>query len=114
MNNPSIDELADGRAELLCFLVATLAASYALTQEWRIDHAVKSCRIWLTRSFVTMHWLERVKVGQLALKIAKRKLKSAGISVRQSDVQALFTGEMGLNHSSTVVQRMMKLCRESI
>lgn len=113
MEKPNIDELTGARADLLCFLVATVAASYALTQEWRVDHVVESCRIWLKRNLVTMNWLDRILTGQLALKIARRDLKRAGIAVRQSDVQVLFTGEMGLNHESTVVQKMMKLCREA-
>ncbi|BCQ29119.1 hypothetical protein NK8_73090 (plasmid) [Caballeronia sp. NK8] len=113
MNKPDIHELEGARADLLCFLVATVAASYALTQEWRVDHVVESCRIWLKRNLVTMHWLERIRIGQLAFKIARRDLKGAGIAVRQSDVQALFTGDMGLNHASTVVQKMMRLCREA-
>ena len=114
MSKPDIDDLRGARAELLCFLVATVAASYALTQEWRVDHLVESCRIWLKRHLVTMDWFERIRIGQLALKIARRDLKGAGIAVRQSDVQALFTGDMGLNHASTVVQKMMQLCRESL
>lgn|SRR5690242_8928475 len=113
MTKPDIDELTGARADLLCFLVATVAASYALTQEWRVDHVVESGRIWLKRNLVTMNWLERIRIGQQALKIARRDLKAAGIAVRQSDVQALFTGDMGLNHASTVVQKMMTLCREA-
>ena len=112
MSKYDIDERPGARADLLCFLVATAAASHSLTQEWRVDHVVKSCRIWLTRNAVVMHWLERVQLGQLALKVARRDLRDAGITVRQSDVQALFTGEMGLNHASTVVQRMMVVCKE--
>jgi hypothetical protein len=114
MDRPDIDELTGARADLLCFLVVTVAASYALTQEWRVDHLVESCRIWLKRNLLTMDWLERIRIGQLAFKIARRDLKEAGIAVRQSDVQALFTGDMGLNHASTVVQKMMQLCRESL
>ena len=34
MNMLDIDELTGARADLLCFLVATVAAPYALTQEW--------------------------------------------------------------------------------
>ncbi|WP_277182796.1 hypothetical protein [Caballeronia sp. BR00000012568055] len=113
MTQPDIDELSGARADLLCFLVATVAASYALTKEWRVDHIVESCRIWLKRNVVKMDWLDRIRIGQLALKIARRDLKGAGIAIRQSDVQALFTGEMGLNHASTVVQKMMRLCREA-
>jgi hypothetical protein len=114
MTQLDIDELSGARADLLCFLVATVAASYALTKEWRVDHVVESCRIWLKRNVVKMDWLERIRIGQLALKIARRDLKGAGIAIRQSDVQVLFTGEMGLNHASTVVQKMMRLCREAL
>ncbi|MDR5755115.1 hypothetical protein QCE48_30610 [Caballeronia sp. LZ024] len=106
----NIDGRSGARAELLCFLVATAAASRSLTHEWRIDHIVQGCRIWLVRNAVVMDWLDRVQIGQLALKVARRDLGEAGIKVRQSDVQALFTGEMGLNHASTLVQKMMTLC----
>jgi hypothetical protein len=114
MPTREIDEHPGARAELLCFLVATTAASRSLTHEWRVDHVVEGCRIWLTRNAVVMNWLERVKIGQLALKLARRDLRQAGITVRQSDVQALFTGEMALNHSSTIVQRMMTLCKKVV
>lgn len=66
MSEHDIDELSGARAELLCFLVATAAASRSLTHEWRVDHVVHSCRIWLARNTVVMDWLERVKIGQLA------------------------------------------------
>ena len=114
MDRLDIDEHPGARADLLCFLVATVAASHTLTHEWRVDHLVESCRIWLARNGVSMDWLDRVFLGQLALTIARRELKDAGIAVRQSDVQALFTGDMALNHASTVVQKMMKLCKESL
>jgi hypothetical protein len=114
MDKLDIDDLSGARADLLCFLVATVAASHTLTHDWRIDHLVESCRIWLARNAVAMDWLDRVLLGQLALKIAKRKLQDAGIAVRQCDVPALFTGEMTLNRASTVVQKMMKLCKESL
>jgi hypothetical protein len=32
----------DARAELLCYLVATAAATYALTRDWRVDHVVST------------------------------------------------------------------------
>jgi hypothetical protein len=102
------------RAELLCFLVAIAAASYSLTQEWRIDHIVQCCRMWLTRHSLSMHCLERVRIGQLALTIARRDLRDAGIAVRLSNVQALFTDDMALNYSSTMVQKMLALCKEAL
>ncbi|SAL88655.1 hypothetical protein AWB74_08666 [Caballeronia arvi] len=40
-----------------------------------------------------MDRLERVRLGRLALKIAKRDLKGPGFAVRQPKVQAIFTGE---------------------
>jgi hypothetical protein len=102
------------RAELLCFLVAIAAASYALSGQWRVDHVVQCCRQWLAKNDMTMHWLERVRIGQLALKIASRELKGAGVAVRLSNVQALFTSELELNEASTMVQRMMALCQEAL
>jgi hypothetical protein len=102
------------RAELLCFLVAIAAASYALTQEWRVDHVVECCRQWLRKNGMKMHWLDRVRTGQLALKIATHDLEDAGIAVRLSSVSALFTDEMELNEASTMVQRMMTLCHDAL
>jgi hypothetical protein len=100
----------ESQTNLLCFLVATLAASYSLTNEWRVDHVVESCRIWLARNRVALPWLKRVTLGQLALQIARRDLRAAGITVRQSNVQSMFTNEMGINQASTVVQRISAVC----
>jgi hypothetical protein len=100
----------ESQTDLLCFLVATVAASYSLTNEWRVDHLVESCRIWLARNRVALPWLERLTLGQLALQIARRDLHVAGITVRQSIVQSMFTNEMGINQASTVVQRISAVC----
>jgi hypothetical protein len=99
---------------LLCFLVATVAASYSLTNEWRVDHVVESCRIWLARNRAALPWLERVTLGQLALQIARRDLRAAGIAVRQSNVQSMFTNEMGINTASTLVQRVSAVCEAAL
>jgi hypothetical protein len=73
MNHPIATTLEpESQTNLLCFLVATVAASYSLTNEWRVDHVVESCRIWLARNRVALPWLERVTLGQLALQIARR------------------------------------------
>ncbi|MBP0595572.1 hypothetical protein J8I87_39210 [Paraburkholderia sp. LEh10] len=114
MLKPEFDDADSARPELLCYLVAIAAASYALTQEWRVDHVVECCRSWLRKNDVKMAWLDRVKIGQLALKIASRDLLDAGIAVRLSSVNALFTSEMELNEASTMVQRMMSLCQEAL
>jgi len=114
MLKPKFDDAASARPELLCYLVAIAAASYALSQEWRVDHVVECCRQWLKKNGCTMHWLDRVRIGQLALKIASRDLIDAGIAVRLSSVNALFTSEMELNEASTMVQRMMSLCHEAL
>lgn len=112
MTKPEFIEPDSARPELLCFLVAIAAASYALTCEWRVDHVVQCCRQWLEKNELKMHWLDRVRIGQLALKIASKDLLDAGVAVRLSSVQALFTSEMELNGASTMVQRMMALCNE--
>ena len=114
MLKPEFNDATSARPELLCFLVAIAAASYALTHEWRVDHVVECCRSWLAKNDVKMHWLDRVRIGQLALKIASRDLLDAGIAVRLSSVNALFTSEMELNEASTMVQRMMSLCQEAL
>jgi hypothetical protein len=114
MLKPEFNDANSARPELLCYLVAIAAASYALTQEWRVDHVVECCRRWLAKNDVKMHWLDRVKIGQLALKIASQDLLEAGIAVRLSSVNALFTSEMELNEASTMVQRMMSLCQEAL
>ncbi|SOE92689.1 hypothetical protein SAMN05414139_05446 [Burkholderia sp. D7] len=102
------------QANLLCFLVATVAASHTLTRSWRVDHVVESCRIWLARNRVALSWMMRVTLGQLALQIARRDLHAAGITVRQSNVQSMFTHEMGINQASTVVQRISAVCEAAL
>ena len=114
MLKPEFNDAGSARPELLCYLVAIAAASYALTQEWRVDHVVSCCREWLQKGGLTMHWLDRIRLGQLALKIASRDLLGAGIAVRLSSVSVLFTNEMELNEASTMVQRMMLLCHDAL
>ncbi|WP_089162913.1 hypothetical protein [Caballeronia sordidicola] len=106
--------LADARADLLCYLVATAAATYALTSDCRVDHVVISCRSWLSRNRLSLPWLDRVRLGQLALQIARRNLRGVGIALKQAEVQGLFTGDMKLNPASTVVQRMLQVCRHAL
>jgi hypothetical protein len=114
ITKPEFTELDDAGPDFLCFLVAIAAASYALTYEWRVDHVVACCRLWLERNRLTMHWLGRVRTCQLALKIARNDLLNAGVAVRLSSVQALFTSDMELNGASTMVQRMMALCNDAL
>jgi hypothetical protein len=79
-----------------------------------VDHVVESCRIWLARNRVALPWLKRVTLGQLALQIARRDLHVAGITVRQSNVQSMFTNEMGINTASTLVQRISAVCEAAL
>lgn len=111
---PEFSERESARPDLLCFLVAIAAASYALTNEWRVDHVVQCCRQWLEKNRLQMDWLDRVRIGQLALKIASKDLLEAGVAVRLSSVNLLFTDEMELNEASTMVQRMMVLCHDAL
>jgi hypothetical protein len=106
--------LPEARADLLCYLVATAAATYALTGDWRVDHVVISCRSWLSRNGLSLPWLDRVRLGQLALKIARRDLRASGIASKQADVQGFFTRDMKLNSGSMVVQRMLEVCRHAL
>jgi hypothetical protein len=106
--------LPDARANLLCYLVAMAAATYALTSDWRVDLMVISCRSWLLRNRFSLPWLDRVWLGQLALQTARRDLRGADIALKQADVQGLFTGDMQLNQASTVVQRMLEVCRHAL
>ncbi|HEX3638271.1 MAG TPA: hypothetical protein VHV99_22905 [Paraburkholderia sp.] len=114
MTDPGFIEHESAHSDLLCFLVATAAASYALTNEWRVDHVVACCRQWLKKNRLKMRWPDRVRIGQLALKIAGNDLLAAGVAVRLSSVNALFTSEMELNEASTMVQRMKALCHDAL
>ena len=64
----------DMRTHLLCYLVASALCSHALTKNWRVEHMVESNRIWLTRNRSTATWLERVMLGQLAMRLAREHL----------------------------------------
>jgi hypothetical protein len=104
----------DARVDLLCYPVATAAATYALTSDWRVAHMVISCRSWLSRNRLSLPWLDRVRLGQLALQIARRDRRGVGFALKQADVQGLFTGDMKLNQTSTVVHRMLQACRHTL
>jgi hypothetical protein len=114
MKTHEMSLLPDARADLLCYIVATAAATYALTGDWRVDLMVISCRSWLSRNRLSLPWVDRVRRGQLALQIVRRDLRCAGIAFKQADIQGLFTGDMKLNPASTVVQRMLQVCRHAL
>ncbi|AMM16599.1 hypothetical protein AX768_21095 [Burkholderia sp. PAMC 28687] len=114
METGDMSLLPEAHAELLCYVVATAAATYALTSDWRVDHVVIACRSWLSSNHLHLPWLDRVRLGQLALQIAQRDLIGVGIALKRADVQGLFTGDMKLNPASTVVQRMLQVCRHAL
>jgi hypothetical protein len=54
---------AAARTHLLCYLVASALASYALTSTWRVDHVVESARIWLARNDLRSTRIDVLKRG---------------------------------------------------
>jgi hypothetical protein len=94
-----------GRTDLLCYLETSALLSHALTKTWRVDHVVESSRIWLAKSMMSASWLDRLMLGQLALKLSREQL-SASHSMRQSDSLTLFTNELTLNYQSPLVRQI--------
>jgi hypothetical protein len=111
MTESNSELLTDARTHLLCYLVASALASYALTETWRVDHMVESARIWLARNRKSTSWLERITLGQLALKLAREQQVQTRTYV---DVRTLFTNELGLNYQSPVVGRLWRRCSEAL
>lgn len=98
---------------LLCYLVVSALASHALTKTWRVEHVVESVRIWLARNMMSASWLDRLMLGQLALRLSREHLAASGV-VLQSDAFALFTNELGLNYQSALVGRIWQRCRDAL
>jgi len=101
------------RTHLLCYLVTSALASYALTKTWRVDHVVESARIWLVRNRMSASWLDRLMLGQMALKLSREHLTSVH-AVRQSDVHTLFTNELTLNYQNPLVGHIWKRCSDAL
>ncbi len=101
------------RTHLLCYLVTSALASHALTKTWRVDHVVESARIWLVRNRMSASWLDRLMLGQMALKLSREHLTGAH-AVRQSDVFALFTNELTLNYQNPLVGHIWKRCSDAL
>jgi len=101
------------RTHLLCYLVASALASHALTKTWRVEHVVESARIWLARNKMSASWLDRLMLGQLALKLSREHL-TASNAVRQSDALALFTNELALNYQSPLAGRIWQRCSDAL
>jgi hypothetical protein len=80
-----------------------------LTKTWRVEHVVESARIWSARNKMSASWLDRLMLGQLALKLSREHLTAAN-AVRQSDALALFTNELTLNYQSQLVGRIWQRC----
>lgn len=101
------------RTHLLCYLVVSALASHALTKTWRVEHVVESVRIWLARNMMSASWLDRLMLGQLALKLSREHLAASDV-IYQSDVLALFTNELGLNYQSPLVGRIWHRCSDAL
>lgn len=102
------------RLHLLCYLVVAALASYSLTRRWRLEHLVESTRIWLVKNGATAAWMDRVLLGQLALKLAQSNVAESKVVVRQRDVAKLFTDNLALNWESPVVGRLWAICAEAL
>ncbi len=110
-SRPSISPAA--RTHLLCYLVTSALASHALTKTWRVEHVVESTRIWLARNMMSASWLDRVMLGQTALKLSREHLADSR-AVRQSDALTLFTSELTLNYQSPLVGQIWQRCSDSL
>jgi hypothetical protein len=104
---------SDTRTHLLCYLVASALASHAFTQCWRVEHVVESARIWLARNRIAMSWLERVILGQLALRLSREHL-AATKAVPHAKVAILFADEMKLNYRSPLVTEIWQRCNRAL
>jgi hypothetical protein len=82
-----------------------------LTKTWRVEHVVESVRIRLARNMMSASWLDRLMLGQLALKLSREHLAVSGV-VRQSDAFALFTNELGLNCQIPLVGHIWQWCSD--
>ncbi|OXC72467.1 hypothetical protein BSU04_41815 [Caballeronia sordidicola] len=58
-------------------------------------------------------WLDRLMLGQLALKLSREQLR-ASHSVRQSDALMLFTNELTLNYQSPLVGQIWQRCSDAL
>jgi hypothetical protein len=84
-----------------------------LTKTWRVEHIVESARIWLARNMMSASWLERLMLGQMALKLSREHL-IASHAVRQSDALTLFTNELTLNYQSPLVGHIWQRCSDAL
>jgi hypothetical protein len=78
-----------------------------------VEHAVESARIWLARNMMSASWLDRLMLGQMALKLSREHL-SASRAVRQSDALALFTNELMLNYQNPLVGHIWQMCSDAL
>ena len=101
------------RTHLLCYLVSSALASHALTKTWRVDYVVESARIWLARNMMSASWLDRLMLGQMALKLSREHLTGVH-AVRQSDVLTLFTNELTLNYQNSLVGHIWQRCSDAL
>jgi hypothetical protein len=61
----------------------------------------------------TASWLERIMLGQLALKLAREHICEERVP-NQVDAKMLFTSEMRLNYQSPLVGRIWQRCRDAL
>jgi hypothetical protein len=114
MRSPQACFILRGRARPMDnYLVSSALASHALTKTWRVGHVVESARIWLARNMMSASWLDRLMLGQMALKLSREHL-AASHAVRQSDALTLFTNELTLNYQSPLVGHIWQRCSDAL
>ena len=58
-------------------------------------------------------WLDRLMLGQMALKLSRDHLTGVH-AVRQSDVLTLFTNELTLNYQNPLVVHIWQRCSDAL
>lgn len=111
LNSDDQSDADDILIHCVCYLVSATLASYALTRSWSLPHLVESARLWQTRHGKSLDWLTRIKLGQIALRLCRERVKE-GIAC--PPVQCLFTETLALKLESPVVTELWDRCREAL
>jgi hypothetical protein len=93
--------------------IRTLIAAEPLSLMGFAGRFVESARIWLARNMMSASWLDRLMLGQMALKLSREHL-TASLAVCQSDALTLFTNELMLNYQNPLVGYIWQRCSDAL
>jgi hypothetical protein len=106
----NLDDLDSTHPDLLCYLVVSHLAAYALTgRPMTIEHAVESAQNWGFVNGDSADSQLRLQVAHISMEVARR-LRHLPFPGDEPSIARLFAGKWKLDHDAALVASIHRVC----